>query len=211
MLHAFPVLITPRSQLTTKSLSLTLNGGRSNSCHSFKDLYHSLPRPEDQLQVDTMAHQQYAGAHPTHAGVAGRGAGYRYASQQQQDLYEQDTTQIIADYYSNDGHSNWDTKSYQSDYSQAHLTPQQEMKSVNVYNTPPVPPIPYQAYPPAQQPYSNYSQRPAYGASPAYSSAREKLLRRRVSRYPRFDRIFIPIAISVVQTTSGIAARQPCP
>lgn len=134
-----------------------------------------------------MAHQAYhmssgspyAGAHPTHAGVTGRTARPRYTPQQQHDSYEQDTTQIIADYYSNDGHSNWDTKSYQSDYSQAYLNPQQEMRSANVYNTPPVPPLPYQAYPPAQQAYSNYN--PGYGASPGYSSAREKLMRRRVS------------------------------
>ncbi|KAF8512708.1 chitin synthase 2 [Gautieria morchelliformis] len=126
----------------------------------------------------------YAGAHPTHAGTVG-GAGPRYAahaSQQPQDPYYQDTTHIIADYYSSDGHSNWETKSYQSDYSQAYLNPQQEMRSVNVHNTPPVPPLPYQAYPPAQQPFSDYGPRPAYGPSPGYSSVREKLMRRRSKR-----------------------------
>jgi chitin synthase len=125
----------------------------------------------------------YAGAHPTHAGTMG-GAGSRYAahaSQKPQDPYYQDPTHIMADYYSNDGHSNWETKSYQSDYSQAHLNPQHEMRSVNVHNAPPVPPLPYQAYPPAQQPFSDYASRPAYRASPGYSSVREKLMRRRVS------------------------------
>jgi len=127
---------------------------------------------------------QYTGGPPTHAGTMRGAAGSRTADQQQPyDAHDQDTGHIISDYYSNDTYSNWETKSYQSDYSgsQAHLNPQQDM-SVNVYNIPPVPPLPYQAYPPAQQPVNNYAFLSPYGGSPAYSSARENLMRRRSKR-----------------------------
>ncbi|KAF8578758.1 glycosyltransferase family 2 protein [Ramaria rubella] len=129
----------------------------------------------------------YAGAHPSQASLqpnyAGMGvvSGREYAQQHSQPAYEQDATGVIADYYSQDGHYNWDTKSYQSDFSnsQTHLNPQ--MSHLNVHDTPPVPRLPYQAYPPAQQVVNDYGKRPGY-STPAYSAAREQLMRRRSMR-----------------------------
>ena len=124
---------------------------------------------------------------------AGVGPGRGYAAHQQpQQLhqsYEHDATYSIADYYANEGNSNWDTKSYQSDYSQAYLNPQHDMSNVDVHNPPPVPPLPYQAYPPGQQPYDGYAQRPVFNrdASTGYSTVREKLMRRRVGEPPLLD------------------------
>lgn len=76
-----------------------------------------------------------------------------------------------------DNQSNWDTKSYQSSYagSQAHLNSQYEMAQVSVHDVPPVPTMPYQSYPPSpQHPYS-----PQSIGSTGYSTAREKLMKRR--------------------------------
>lgn len=77
-----------------------------------------------------------------------------------------------------DGHPNWDSKSYQSSHagSQAHLNPH-EMSQVPSY-APPVPVVHYQQnYPPMQQ------QHPAiYRDGTGYSTAREKIMRRRSVR-----------------------------
>jgi chitin synthase len=77
-----------------------------------------------------------------------------------------------------DGQPNWDAKSYQSSYagSQAHLNPQ-EMTQVPSY-APPVPPMPYQPnYPPMQQQHPGM-----YRDNTGYSTAREKMMRRRSVR-----------------------------
>lgn len=85
-----------------------------------------------------------------------------------------------------DTQSNWDAKSYQSNYtgSQAHLNPY-EMSQVSVHGVPPVPAIPYQPtapyqpnYPPAQARPGMYSNQSVAG----YSLAREQLMKRRSLR-----------------------------
>jgi chitin synthase len=79
-----------------------------------------------------------------------------------------------------DAQTNWDAKSYQSSHagSQAHLNPH-EMTQVPSY-APPVPVVHYQQnYPPIQQ------QRPgmySFGSNSGYSTAREKMMRRRSVR-----------------------------
>jgi chitin synthase len=112
---------------------------------------------------------------------------YRPTQQQHYHAAEyHDNTGVVPDYPPGsypgtrndyDAQSNWDAKSYQSSYagSQAHLYPQYEMAQVSVHDVPPVPAMPYQNYPPSpQHPYSNNSI-----GSPGYSTAREKLMKRR--------------------------------
>lgn len=87
--------------------------------------------------------------------------------------------------YDTDAQSNWDAKStksfntYHSGYadSQAHLNPQYEMSQVHA---PPLPTMPYQQanYPPAQ----NYRPPMSAHSSTGWSSAREKLMKRRSVR-----------------------------
>lgn len=98
---------------------------------------------------------------------------------------ERDPVHSIADYYTHSDSNNWETKSYHSDYahSQAHLIP--EMNSVNIHNTPAIPPQPYQAYPPPQGPFNNLAPSTGHGPYPetygGWHDAREKMMRRRVS------------------------------
>lgn len=127
----------------------------------------------------------YAGAHPTQPSQTRVASASRPTVQQQPyDGYGQDTSHIISDYYANDSYSNWDNQSYRSNHSQVHLKSQPDMNT-NVPNAPPVPSLPYeyQAYPPAQQPLYDYNIYSAYGGPAGYSSAREKLLRRRVNAH----------------------------
>ena len=92
------------------------------------------------------------------------------------------------DYYNNNNNNNWDarsTKSYNtqhSTYSTQHLNPQYN-------NAPPVPQMPYAQpvvdYPPVQQlqrPYGGAYDRAGSIAS-GYTSARDKLMKRRVSTH----------------------------
>lgn len=81
------------------------------------------------------------------------------------------------------GQSNWDAKSYQSSFtgSQAHLNPN-EMSEVPSY-APPVPVINYQNYQPNYPPMQQ--QRPGLYSDQSYtgySTAREKMMRRRSVR-----------------------------
>ncbi|KAI0800657.1 chitin synthase 2 [Fomes fomentarius] len=81
--------------------------------------------------------------------------------------------------HSFDTHSQWDTKSYQSSHagSQVHLNPY-EMSQVNA---PPMPTMPYQGppgnYPPQQRLGVSHT-----GSSAGYSTARDKLMKRRSVR-----------------------------
>ncbi len=81
--------------------------------------------------------------------------------------------------HSFDNHSQWDAKSYQSSHagSQVHLNPY-EMSQVNA---PPMPTMPYQGppgnYPPQQRLGVSHT-----GSSTGYSTARDKLMKRRSVR-----------------------------
>ncbi|KZT30962.1 glycosyltransferase family 2 protein [Neolentinus lepideus HHB14362 ss-1] len=83
-----------------------------------------------------------------------------------------------------DAQSAWDsksTKSYETGYasSQAHLNPQYEMSQVSLHNAPPLPTMPYAQgnYPPYQRPAMAKDQ-----SSAGWSSARDKLMKRRSVR-----------------------------
>lgn len=109
-----------------------------------------------------------------------------YTTLQHNNSYVQYPPSPVVDYPptphndSYDAQSTWDAKSYQSSYagSHSHLNPH-EMSQVPSY-APPVPVVHYQQnYPPTQQ------QRPgmySYGTNSGYSTAREKMMRRRSVR-----------------------------
>ena len=121
-------------------------------------------------------------------------------NQQRQPAYQQPDYQQPAQqpYYSNaarstDDHSDWDgrsTKSYQTYHSQSHLDPYS--KQYEMSQVPAVPSLPYNPapgivdYPPQQQYQTGLGGglRPGMGgsqySSTGYSTAREKMMRRRV-------------------------------
>lgn len=111
-----------------------------------------------------------------------------YGQQQQQQPQYPHTPdyppQNSGPYHEYDAQSNWDSKSYHSNYagSQSHLNPY-EMSQVSVHNAPPVPYMPYSSSP-YQADYPPQGRLGAYNDPnvPGYSVARDKLMKRRSVR-----------------------------
>ncbi|KAI0360959.1 chitin synthase 2 [Trametes cingulata] len=135
-------------------------------------------------------HDPYANAYPDYPPVStntspNAGApNYAYPQPPQQYGQQQYGQQQHSDYDPNAAWETKSTKSYQSSYahSQTHLNPQYEMSQVSV---PPMPALPYQQplganYPPQQRPGMLRDQ--SSMSSAGWSTAREKLMKRRSVR-----------------------------
>lgn len=128
-----------------------------------------------------------------------------------------DTGAGVGNAYSYDMHpadhaqaNDWETKSFQSGYadSQAHLNPQYEMSQVSV---PPVPNMHY-AQPPQQNYPPAFQQRPPLRpdpGSPGWSSAREKLMKRRSVKQVELQKgnlvIDVPVPSHIVPRNGGVS------
>ncbi|KAJ8483166.1 hypothetical protein ONZ51_g4901 [Trametes cubensis] len=133
-------------------------------------------------------HDPYANAYPDYPPASQTSPNYAYPNQHQP--AHQQPQQQYNQHHDYDPNAAWETKStksYQSSYagSQAHLVPQggYEMSQVSV---PPVPSLPYQPppginYPPQQRPGMLHAPSSA-GSSAGWSTAREKLMKRRSVR-----------------------------
>ncbi|KLO11323.1 glycosyltransferase family 2 protein [Schizopora paradoxa] len=152
-------------------------------------------------------HQQHND--PYYTGYGGNNNNYAHST-----FPHADTGAGVGNAYSYDMHpadhaqgNDWETKSYQSYAdSQAHLNPQYEMSQVSV---PPVPNMPYaqqQNYPPT------FQQRPPLRpdpGSPGWSSAREKLMKRRSVKQVELQKgnlvIDVPVPSHIVPRNGGVS------